>query len=71
MKITTTQKWMETLSKLALQARKDQEKWHLSDKPFYSSSVAKLIGYASSAEIILELDKIKKDNKLDREELEK
>jgi len=69
MKITTTQKWMETLSKLASQARKDGDKWHKSDKPLYPLSMTKLIGHASSAKTILELEKNKKDNEIDREEL--
>ena len=69
--ITIPKEWLETLSRLAIQARKDQNKWHASDKPFYPISMAKLIGHASSGETILVLkeqaDKRKKDNAIDRE----
>ena len=59
-------KWFKTLAKLAKQARKDQEKWFEGEKDLFPMSISRLIGFASSAEIFISLNKKtngKKDSK--------
>ena len=57
--ITIPKQWFERLLKSVEQAQKDQDKWNTSTKEFMPASISHLIGYASSAKIILKCMKNK------------
>ena len=55
--LTIQRSWFETLAKLSKQANKDMEKWYDSERTLMPTSINKLIGYASSAEVLLKFKK--------------
>lgn len=55
--IPVTSEWLETLLALSEECKKAQDKWFESENPLMPTCFSKLIGYSSSAETYLLLNR--------------